>query len=110
MTDTKQPDAFIEVDGEALTLDMETLTLGEAEELENLFGRPVGEEDLETARGTLYLTYLAMRRKNPKTTLDDIRKIEVRRLSFPEAEKETQKAKPKARKRPTKRGTSGAQS
>jgi hypothetical protein len=31
MTDTKQPDAFIEVDGEALTLDMETLTLGEAE-------------------------------------------------------------------------------
>lgn len=86
----------LEIDGEKCSLDFETLTLGEVEEIEVYFGRPMGqitEEEWNTGRGTLLMAYLALHRKRPATTLDDVRRIQINKVGEAPEERPTKDSK-----------------
>lgn len=85
-----------ELDGEVLEFDLSTLTFGEAEELECYFGksqaRIADDGDYESARGTLFIAYLAKKRLDPGTTLDDLRTLKISTLKEVEGERPTDSA------------------
>ena len=85
-----------ELDGEVLEFDLSTLTFGEAEELECYFGKSqarIAEDgDYESARGTLFIAFLARKRLDPGTTLDDLRSLKISTLKEVEGERPTSSA------------------
>lgn len=93
MAKKKAPDtvARFELDGEVLEIDFDSLTFGEAEEVEVYFNCGLGEVDWTSARANLFLCYLAKKRKDTNASLDDVRDLPVSSLK---------EAKP----RPTKSG------
>ena len=60
-----------------IDVDPSKLTWGEIEDLEVYFDRPLEDVNLDSARATMFLAYLAKRRKDPSTTLDEIRGLSV---------------------------------
>lgn len=83
--------ARLELDGEVLELDMNTLTLGEIEEVEVYFDSPIDQVPWDSGRGGLILAYLAKRRRDPDTTLDDLRDVKVSALKEAKLERPTKK-------------------
>ena len=65
------------IKGGSYEIDADRLTWGEMEEMETYFDAPIGDVELESARATMFLAYLAKRRTEPRTTLDEIRALEI---------------------------------
>lgn len=99
MAKTKDSLVRLDVAGRECEIDLEDLTLGELEEAEVYFDRGIGEIDFGTARGTLFLAYLARRRAEPSWTLDMTRRLK------PEEVKELKATRPT--KGGSKPGSSG---
>ncbi len=66
-----------EFDGEILEFDIESLTFGEVEFIEEYFGCPLDLVPWESGRGSLVGSYLALRRKGRDVSLDDLRKLKI---------------------------------
>lgn len=70
-----------ELDGQTLEFDIDTLTFGEVEFIEEYFGKSFDAIDAwDSGRGTLVLAYLALKRKNPTTDIDDVRDMQLNLL------------------------------
>jgi hypothetical protein len=82
--------------------DLNDLTLGEVEELEDAFGRSISQIDLDSAKAMRYLVWFAKRRKDPAFTLEMAGSVQMSDL-IPEEALEPNGGKPK--KRPTKAKT-----
>lgn len=65
----------LNIDGTEYELDVEGLTFGEVEVIEDATGRAFGDLDFDSAKALMGLALVAMRRKNPLVTLDDIRAL-----------------------------------
>lgn len=65
----------LKIDGTEYELDVESLTFGEVEAIEDATGKPFSDMDFDSAKAVMALALVAMRRKNPLTTLDDIRAL-----------------------------------
>lgn len=76
----KDTTSAFELDGEVLELDLDSLTFGEIEEVEIYFDCPVDQVRWDSGRGGLMAAYLAKKRKNPKTTLNDLRSLKISAL------------------------------
>lgn len=61
--------------------DPNKFTWGEIEEMELYFDCPVEDIDFDQGRTTMFLAYLAKRRKDPATTLDEIRSLTVGQIT-----------------------------
>ena len=70
-----------------IDVDPSKLTWGEIEDLEVYFDRPLEDVNLDSARATMFLAYLAKRRKDPTTTLDEIRALSVNQIEGEDAPK-----------------------
>lgn len=81
-----------ELDGEVLELDLNDLTFGEIEILEEYFQCLVEDIPWGSTRSALMLAYLAKRRKDPTTTLDDLRDIKVSAFSEAKSKRPTKAA------------------
>jgi len=79
-------DYRFELNGEVLEVNMKSLTFGEIEWLEMYFDRGLDEIPFGSGRGMLSLAFIAKKRQDPGTTLDDLREIEI--SSLKEAPKE----------------------
>lgn len=77
MTKPKGSVSRFTIKGKSYEIDADHLTWGEMEDMELYFDAPIGEVELESARATLFLAYLAKRRVEPRATLDEIRALEV---------------------------------
>lgn len=62
-----------------LTIDVETMTLGEVEDFEELSGLSIMDlaEGKRTAKALSVLVYLQERRTNPEYTIEDARKLRI---------------------------------
>lgn len=69
--------ARFNIEGKTYEIDQDTLTWGEVEELEVYFDKSAEEVNLNSGRGAMFLAYLAKRRVEPNTTLDDLRALPV---------------------------------
>lgn len=67
-------------DNEVIQFDVNSLTLGEVETMEEIVGRDVMRElgqGTPSVKTLLALVYVVKRRDNPEFTLDDARKLKV---------------------------------
>ena len=78
------------IDGKPYEIDVEHLTWGEIEEIEVYFDGNFDDLELATARGTMILAYLAMKRSDKSVTLDFIRDLELSQISADESERPTE--------------------
>lgn len=63
----------LRVNDQTYSIDMQDLTWGELKEIENLLpGGSVDGANLESAHGVVALAYLAVKRKNPLVTIDEL--------------------------------------
>jgi hypothetical protein len=63
----------LRVSDQTYSIDMQDLTWGELKEIENLLpGGSVDGANLESAHGLIALALIAMRRKNPLATIDEL--------------------------------------
>lgn len=72
--------ARLELDGKTLEFDLNDLTFGEVEFVEVYFDCPMDEIPWESARGGMIAAFLALKRDDPKITLDDVRAMKVNTL------------------------------
>lgn len=77
------------IDGESYEIDANNLTWGEAATIEEYFDKSLEDVNLASARGTIMLAHLAMKRKNPNATLADVEALELGKLEAVEAERPT---------------------
>jgi len=89
---TESATGRFELDGEILEFNLDELSFGEGEELETYFDQPVHEIDFESARGVLWIAYLALKRKHPDTTLDDVREMRLEALQKVDSVRPTEQA------------------
>lgn len=80
----------IKVQGVEYDLDMDKLTLGELEEIEDATGRSLSDMDQGSVKTMNALAWIAKRRKAPMTTLDDIRQLTAGDIEVVEDEDPTQ--------------------
>ena len=78
------------IDGTEYTLDVDSLTFGEVEVIEDATGKGFGDLDFDSAKALMALALVAMRRKNPLATLDDIRALPLSAIQPVEEESPTQ--------------------
>lgn len=83
------PAMRIEINGEAYEIDPQNLTWGEMAEVETYFDRSINEIDFESARGTLILAYLAMKRRKPQTTLAELEALPLEAIKEAKPERPT---------------------
>lgn len=66
---------------EPLDLDLDALTIGDLEEIEQVMRKPMHQlfpqDGGYTAAGIVGAVYVTMKRKDPSFTLDDARKIKI---------------------------------
>ena len=67
-------------------MNFDELTWGELELLEREFDKPLSEIDLESMRAVMVLAWIAKRRVEPQTTLDDIRNLPLTAVEVVETE------------------------
>lgn len=72
----------LEFEGQQIEFDLDELTFGEVEIIEDYFGKPLEEVELESLRGVMILAYLELRKTNPDITLDDMREKKVSLLKI----------------------------
>lgn len=77
-------------------VDIDDLTLGEIEEIEEAFDAKLEDIDLSRAKALVYLIYLTKRRKDPDYTLEQARSVKVSALPQPEPERPTRARKGKS--------------
>lgn len=65
----------IRIDQDVFDLDFDSLTLGELELIEREFDQSITGVDLASARGILVIAWIAKRRANPLSTLDELRAL-----------------------------------
>lgn len=66
-----------QIDGKTYDLDVESLTFGEVEILEDETGKPFGDLDFDSAKALMVLAYLARRRKEPLFSLEEMRALPI---------------------------------
>jgi hypothetical protein len=74
----------IRVRGSEYSLDPESLTWGEIEEMERYFERSFEEIELASGRGAMFIAYLAKRRVDLTTTLDELRALPMTEIEVVE--------------------------
>lgn len=77
--------ATLTLDGEALELNIDELTFGEVEYIENYFDSSLEEVDLTSGRGVMVLAFLSLKKTDPEVTLDDVREKKISLLKFSES-------------------------
>lgn len=75
-------EASLELDGQKLELNIDDLTFGEVEFIEEYFNCALEDVDLESGRGIMILAFLSLQRTNPDITLDEIRDKKISLLKF----------------------------
>ena len=65
------------IDGAEYSLDVESLTFGEVEVLEDETGKPFGDLDFDSAKALMVLAFLARKRKEPLFTLEEMRALPI---------------------------------
>ena len=79
----------LRVSDQTYTIDMQDLTWGELKEIENLLpGGSVDGANLESAHGVVALAFLAVRRKNPMITIDELDSLPIGAIEIVEGESE----------------------
>lgn len=75
----KQDDAKLAftVDGKRYEIDMDDLEFGEVELLEEAFDLPFEEIDLRRMKAMRLIVFIAMRRKDPDVSMDDVAHIKI---------------------------------
>ena len=81
-------------------IDLEDLEFGEVEALEEAFDLPFDEIDLARMKAMRILIYIAMRRKNPRVTMEQVSAFKV--TSFEAEDEEPVPTKPAATKKAAK--------
>jgi len=77
----------LRVDDQQYSIDMQDLTWGELKEIENLLpGGSVDGANLESAHGVIALAYLAVKRKNPLVTIDELDSLPIGAIEIVEGE------------------------
>lgn len=71
-----------------IELDLNRLTVGDVEDIEDICGKPLDELDFRHPNGKLIkaIVYIIARRGDPSFTLDDARKIELSEIRLKEPE------------------------
>lgn len=64
-------------DGDAFEIDPESITWGEAEDIETGFGVPLDEIEDGSARNTMALLFVAIKRQRPAFTIDELRAMPI---------------------------------
>jgi hypothetical protein len=85
----KDTTSRFELDGEVLEIDVADLTFGEIEYAETYFDAPFDDIDWNSGRGLLVIAFLAKKRKDPETTMADLRDVRLNQL------KQVKKSRPK---------------
>lgn len=75
----------IKIDNEQFQIDMQDLTWGEAEEVEELIGGSIAD-NIESVKGVLAIAFLARRRKHPLTTIDELRALPMGAIEIVEGD------------------------
>lgn len=75
----------IQIDGEQFQIDMQDLTWGEAEEIEEMIGGNLAD-NMESVKGVIALAYLAKKRKNPLTSIEELRALPLGAIEIVENE------------------------
>lgn len=65
------------IEGKTYSLEVDSLTFGEVELIEDATGKAFGELDFESAKSLMALAWVARRRVEPLCTLDDMRALPV---------------------------------
>jgi len=65
-----------------IALDVNDLTLGELEELEEATGVKLADLGNGSVKSTIALIWISERRRHPEFTLDDARQLKVTELEF----------------------------
>ena len=75
---------------EVVHIDPNDLTFGELEELEDLTGVTLTDLSKEGVKAKVItvLTWFALRKKEPETTLDDVRAMDMSSVNFGDAKEE----------------------
>ena len=102
MADQDEYDLFITIDGKVHGFEVEDLELWEVETIEEVAGLPIDEVDFNRAAPLRALAFIAMRRQNPRFTMDEARHIKLGRFKPVEngdkpAERPTKAAKSAAK-------------
>lgn len=82
MNDEQQQQAFVTVEGVEYEIP-EKLTFGDLADIEEITGQAYNPKK-SGPRMMLALTYIAMRRRNPQLTIDDIRDLDFELIDFPD--------------------------
>lgn len=74
---------------EGLTLNIDDLDLNEVIEIEEEFGKPIGEVKWTNAKDLRFLVWVFLKRDNPDLTLEDAGKQKLAELAEDEPERPT---------------------
>ena len=74
----------IRISGSEYSLDPESLSWGEIEEMEKYFEQSFDDLDLASGRGAMFLAYIAKKRVDLTTTLDDLRRLPMTEIEVVE--------------------------
>lgn len=77
----------LRVNDETYSIDMQDLTWGELKEIENMLpGGSVDGANLESAHGVVALAFLAVKRKNPMVTIDELDSLPIGSIEIVDGE------------------------
>lgn len=67
-----------------ITIDFDSITVGDVETIEEICGRPIRQGDFVNPTGKMLLAmvYVAGRRQNPEFTLDDARAVPITEIKL----------------------------
>ena len=65
------------IEGKEYSLDVDSLTFGEVELIEDATGKAFGELDFDSAKSLMALAWVARRRVEPLCSLDDMRALPI---------------------------------